>query len=443
MWKFSVPTGTRAVIFRNVAWSLVAKIVGLISALLVGIMVARYLGPEQYGLMNYVVSFVWLFLIIATFGFENIEIREEAKRNDERDKIIGTTFVMRLVLSVAAILMIWLAAYLNEADSYTISLIMIYSVYIIMTPFDVIRNYFTSQVQNEYIAKVGICRTVFSCLLKVLLLWLHASLTWFIVSLVVDAAVLAQGYCYVYRRKQGKMRAWKFDKGWAKYMLRQSFPLLFSGAAAIALLKLDQIMIGNMIDKTSVGYFSIASRFVEVLIYVPTVLIQTVCPLLVRLRKENMTEYVKKAQQFLNITVWLCVMMAVALSVSSYYLVILTFGMQYVNAVAVLHILAFKLIGVSLNNVSGQLLIIDGKQDLLMLRSLSGCVVCVALNYMIIPFYGITGVAFAAIITQLVAGFLIHSIVPPYRYVFKMQVKCLLLGWRDLSKLKSLLVYKK
>lgn len=443
MWKLSPPTGVRATIFRNVAWSLASKVVSLIGALLVGIMVARYLGPTQYGLMNYVVSFNCLFLIIATFGFENIEIREEAKHNDCRDKIIGTTFVMRVALSIVTILLIWLVAYINESDRYTFYLIMIYSAYVIMTPFDVIRNYFTSQVQNEYIAKVGIGRTVFSCLLKLLLLWLHASLTWFVVSLVVDAAVLAQGYCFVYHQKHGKMRSWTFDMRWAKYILRQSFPLLISGAAAMVFLWIDQIMIGNMIDKTSVGYFSVATKFVEILIYVPTVLIQTVCPLLVKLKKEDTAEYEKKAQLFLNITVWLCALMAIAVSLCSYYIVTLTFGMQYANAVAVLQILAFKIVGVALNNVSGQILIIDGKQDLFVLRSLSGCLACIALNYLVIPVYGITGVACVAIVTQLVAGFLIHSVIPQYRYVFKMQLNCVFTGWKDLSKFKSLVVHNK
>ena len=74
-------------IISNVFWALAGKFTGLASALLVGIFVARYLGPTQYGIMNYAVSFVTLFLVIATFGFENIEIREEAKANDQKDVI--------------------------------------------------------------------------------------------------------------------------------------------------------------------------------------------------------------------------------------------------------------------------------------------------------------------------------------------------------------------
>lgn len=426
-------------IISNVFWSLAGKLTGLVSALLVGIFVARYLGPTQYGVMNYAVSFVTLFLVIATFGFENIEIREEAKANDQKDTILGTVFVLRLLLSLVTIILISVVAYINEADTYTFGIIMVYAITVMLTPFEVIRNYFTSLVQNEYIVKVGIFRTVLSSVIKVVLLLVHASLVWFVISLVFDAFVLAQGYCYVYKKKIGSMRSWRFDKAWACYLLRQSFPLLLSGVAATIFLQIDQIMIGNMIDKTSVGYFSVASKFIEVLLYVPTILIQTVSPLLVKERKNNLESFREKAQMFMNITVWLCVVCAIFMALCSRYIVLWTFGMKYLASIVILQILSFKIVGVALNIVSGQLLIIEEKQKYFVLRSLSGCIVCVVLNLLVITRFGVGGVAAVAIATQLAAGFLIHLFIPTYRYMFFMQIRSLLVGWRDLYKIKMLL----
>lgn len=426
-------------IISNVFWALVGKLAGLVSALLVGVFVARYLGPTQYGVMNYAISFVTLFLVIATFGFENIEIREEAKANEQKDTILGTVFTLRLLLSLITIILISIVAYINESDLYTFGIIMVYAITVMLTPFDVIRNYFTSLVQNESIVKVGILRLVLSGIIKGVLLLVHASLIWFVISLVFDACVLAQGYCYVYKKKIGSMRSWQFDKSWACYLLRQSFPLLLSGLAATIFLQIDQIMIGNMIDKTSVGYFSVASKFVELLLYVPTILIQTVCPILVKERKNNMESYREKSQVFMNVTVWSCVLCAIFTSLCSRYIVLWTFGLKYAASIAILQILSFKIIGVALNIVSGQLLIVDEKQKYFVVRSLSGCIVCVVLNFLVISRYGVDGVAVVAIITQFIAGFLIHIFIPTYRYVFFMQIRCLLIGWKDLYKIKMLI----
>lgn len=285
---------TKKTIIRNIYWSLIGKVVNLLAALLVGIFVARYLGPKQYGLMNYVVSFVSLFLILATFGFDNIEIREEAKNTEEKDCIIGTTFLIRLILSIITITIISVAAYINETDCYTFILILVYSISVLITPFNVIRNHFTALVQNEYIVKVGIFSTLISCAIKVILLFHHASLIWFVISLVFDTFVLALGYCYTYNKKIGKIRNWKFQTKWAKLMLKQSFPLLLSGAAAMIFLQIDQVMIGNMIDKPTVGYFSVASKFVEVSIYLPTIIIQTISPVLIRIKKKTLPNTKKK-----------------------------------------------------------------------------------------------------------------------------------------------------
>ena len=426
-------------IASNVLWSLAGKTVSLISSLFVGILVARNLGPTQYGIMNYAISFVSLFLIIATFGFENIEIREEAKNNTQKDKILGTVFTLRLCLSVFTILLISIIAYLNETDIKTFGIIMIYALTVIFTPFDVIRNYFISIVQNEYIVKVGILRTILSATIKLFLLYFNANLVWFIGSLVFDAFILAQGYCYVYNKEGRIMRNWKFDKNWAIYLIRQSFPLLLSGAAATIFLQIDQIMIGNMIDKTSVGYFSVASKFIEILIYVPTILIQTVCPILVREKKRNYSEYIKKAQLFMNVTVWLCIICSIITSIGSNIIIQLTFGFKYADSIAILHILSFKIVGVALNILSGQLLIIEEKQKLFALRSVSGCITCIILNLLVIHRYGVIGVAWVAIITQLTAGYLIHAIIPTYKYMFFIQTKAILTGWKDLKKIKTLI----
>jgi len=426
--KHLSPTQQR--IFSNVSWSLAGKMVNLLSALLVGIFVARYLGPRQYGTMNYVVSFVSMFLIIATFGFENIEIREEARHNDQKNLILGTVFRLRLVLSAFTIALVALVAWLSGEDRSTFALIMLYALSVILSPFDVIRNYFTSIVQNEYVIKVGMLRSLLSCSVKLVLLLTHASLPWFVGSLVFDAAVLAQGYCYVYNKKVGSMRQWHYSREWACFLLRQSFPLLLSGAAATIFAQIDQVMLGHMVNKASVGYFAVATKFVEILVIIPTIIIQTVTPVLVRVKQTSVGAYRRKCMQFLDVTVWGCLLAGILMALCAYPLVYLAFGTAYLPAVVPLSIMSFKIVGVTLNMVSGQILIIDGRQKWFVLRALSGCVVCVLLNLWVIPRYGVVGVAAITIITQFVAGYLIHLFIPPYRYMFYMQSRSLLLGWR-------------
>ena len=97
-------------------------------------------------------------------------------------------------------------------------------------------------------------------------------------------------------------------------MLKQSFPLLLSGAAAYIFLRIDQVMIGKMISNASVGYFSVATKIVEILLFVPTIIIQTISPMLVKIKKKDEQQYKQRSQQVLNVTVWASIALSIITS---------------------------------------------------------------------------------------------------------------------------------
>lgn len=431
---------TKLKVFRNLYWAVVGKVVTLLGSLLVGIMVARYLGPEQYGLMNYVISYVALFQVLASFGLDNIEIREESKANDKKDIIIGTAFTLKCIFALVAMVVVMITALLFETDAFTKAMICMYSFSMLLNSFGVIRNHFTSLVWNEYVVKTEISRTIIGALIKVLLLLLHAPLFWFIAATLFDVLLVASGYCVAYSQKIGKISLWRFDGEWAKYLIKQSFPLLLTGAAVIIYQRIDQVMIGNMIDKASVGQFSVASKFVEILIFIPTIMSQTITPILVRIREKNQEEYEQKAQLFMNVTVWTCLLMAIFVSLLSYWLILLTFGKQYLAAVPILQVLAFKAASVALSSTAGQMIVMEKLQKYAVIRDSFGCIVCVGLNYLLLPRYGVIAAAIVAILSNIAAGYIADIFVPQYRHLFKWQTYALLLGWKDVIRIKRLLL---
>lgn len=429
---------TKQKVFSNLFWAVLGKIVNLLGSLLVGIIVARYLGPEKYGIMNYVISIVTIFQIFAIFGLDAIEIREEARKPDKRNVIIGTAFCIRILFAFLAIVAVAIYTLIFEDDIYISGLVLIYSISIILSTFNVARNHFTALVWNEYIVKTEISRTIVGLSIKVVLLMCKASLTWFVVSLVFDSVLLASGYVLSYMRKIDSIKHWTFNRDMAKYLISQSFPLLLSGAAIVIYQRVDQVMLGNMLNKSSVGMYSVAVRFVEVLIFIPTIISQTVSPLLVNYRQADNGTYKKNAGIFMNVTVWLCIVSALVLSFVSYPLVYYTFGVQYLPAVSVMAVMAFKVIGAALSQTSGQLIIIEEKQKWVSIRNIIGCVVCVVFNYIVIGRYGVIGAAYVSIITIVASGFIANLIIPQYRDIFRMQVLAIFVGWKDFINVKHL-----
>lgn len=419
-------------VISNIYWALAGKVVNLVSGLVVGIMVARFLGPEQFGLMNYVISFVFLFQTISVFGLDNIEVREESRADADRNVILGTAFGIRVVLSLVCMIAVVLTSWFIDANRYVTLLVAIYSLTVLFNSFSVIRNHFYALMQNKYVVMSEITRTVISMSFKVLLLVLEAPLIWFVIACMLDVIYVASGYCICYRRAVGSMRDWRFDLSTARFLIKESFPLLLSSAAVIVYQRIDQVMIKQLIDADSVGYFSVASRIVEILIYIPMILAQTIQPVLVQAREQSEESYRQKASVFMNISLWGSFVASAVVSVLAYWIIIILFGQRYLLAVPVLQIMAFKAVSVALSNTAGTMLVVEGLQRWAMLRDVLGCICCVALNYILLPAWGIVAAAVVAIASNVVAGYLADALIPAYRHLFLCQTKSLLLGWLDL-----------
>ena len=268
---------------------------------------------------------------------------------------------------------------------------------------------------------------------------LHLPLIWFIGALLFDSFLLATGYLYSYSKKINSVKEWRVDKGIAVYMMKQSFPLLLSGIAIIIYNRIDQLMIDSMIDHSHLGIYSVAVKFTEILVFIPTIISQTISPMLVEIRKQDQARYKQTSQLFISITIYICIALALCTSLLSYPIVYLTFGKTYIEAASVLSVLAFKVIGDGLSQTSGQLIIIEGLQKYAVVRNIMGCVACILLNFWLIGLYGIHGAAYTALVTIFISGMLANAFIPSYNPIFHQQIKAIFTGWREIIHIKRLL----
>ena len=424
-------------VITNIIWALLGKVATASGVFLVGILVARYLGPEKYGLMNYVISFVTLFTVVAEFGFGYIIVRELSKNPDKKNEIMGSSFLVKIAFSTLAYFLVLFVNYLFNSDSETFLMIALYGLYFFTTPFTVIRSYFTSIVQNKYIVKSEISRTCIGALIKVILLYFEFSIVYFVCAAAFDFALVAGGYVVLYKTNVGDLKDWKFSFSFAKFLCSESWPLALSASAIIFYHKIDQVMIKTMINDESAGYFACATSFLILVMFLPGILAQTITPLLVKLKKEKTSAYLEKRQIFVDIMVWGALIASIIITLCSYWIIKLSYGDSYVAAVPILQILTWKTIGNSLNEASRHLIIIEGRQKWVFIQDIFGCISCVLLNLIFIPFWGIAGSALVAVITTLITGFLSLAIIPPYRPIFKVELNAILWGWKDLIHIKK------
>lgn len=414
--------------FINTSWLFSEKILRMVVGLFVGIWVARYLGPEQFGLFSYAQSFVGLFLAFATLGLDGIVIRELVKDENRRDELLGTAFWLKLMGAFAVLLLLFSAVPFTSNEGETNLLIFIIASATIFQSFNVVDMYFQSKVLSKYVVYTNMVSLLFSSIIKIILILSEASLLAFAWVVLFDSFILSAGFVYyLFKHTDVDFRHLKFNAVTAKVLLKDSWPLILSSIVISVYMKIDQVMIKEMLDSEAVGHYAAAVRLSEAWYFIPMVISASLFPAIVKAKKVSEALYYARLQKLYDLMVWMALAIALPMTFMSDLLIELLYGIAYSEAAAVLMIHIWAGVFVFLGVASGKWFVAENLQLLSMWRTFFGILVNVLLNIFLIPQYGITGAAFATLISQVVAAYLFDVFYYKTRSMFYMKTKSLLL----------------
>ncbi len=416
--------------FNNTSWLLAERIIRMIVSVSVGIWIARYLGPEEFGLFSYVQSFVGLFTIVAALGLDEIVIRELVKDETKRDELIGTAFILKLIGAFFTLILLAIAISFTSNDTYTNTLVFIVASTTIFQSFSVIDFYFQSKVQSKFVVFTNFIILVLSSVIKIILILTEASLTSFAWVVLFDSIVLAIGYIYFYQKNHMSLKTWKFESNVAFMLLKDSWPLILSGIVVSIYLRIDQVMINEMLDSEAVGQYAAAVKLSVGWYFIPMVVASSLFPAIINAKKQNIDTYYIRLQKLYDLMVWIAIAIAIPMLFLSDWVVNLLYGEQYNQAGSVLIIHVWAGVFAFLGIVSSKWFVAENLQRYSFYRTLTGAIINVILNYILIPIYSIYGAAVATIISQIIASYLFNAFNKKLLITFKMQTNAILLPLR-------------
>jgi O-antigen/teichoic acid export membrane protein len=413
--------------FKNTSWLFTEKILRILISFVVTVLLVRYLGPEQFGLLSYAISFYGLFSAISILGLESISIRELVKYPGRRDNILGSAFLLRLIGGIATIILIALTLFISGEPADISILILIISTSAIFQSFSVIDYYFRAEVKAKYSVYVMMASVLFTSLLKILLIILEAPLIYFAIVFSVEFFATAAGFLLVYKHTNFKIINWKFHKETAVNLLKDSWPLILSGLVVAIYTKIDQVMIKNMLDSKELGYYAAAVRLSEAWYFIPVALTNSLFPAIVNAKKLSNKFYFNRIQKLYDILAWMAIIIAVPVSIFSRDIINIIFGNEFLSAAPVLTIYIWAGVAVFLGVASSQYLITENFTKLSFFRTLIGMVINVILNLVLIPKYGIIGAAYATLISYSAATFSLIFIKKTFHQIVMMLKSILLI----------------
>ena len=410
--------------FKNTSWLFGEKILRMIAGLFIGIWVARYLGPEQFGLFSYAQSFVGLFTVIATLGLDGIIVRELVKDESRRDELIGTAFWLKVMGAIGVLIIVAISVNFTSNDTYTNTLVFIIASATIFQSFNVVDMYFQSKVMSKYVVYANIISLFISSIVKIALILNDAPLVAFAWVVLFDSFISSLGFIYFYIKNNSDLRIkhLTFKSETAFSLLKDSWPLIFAGIAISINMRIDQVMLKEFLGSESVGYYAAAVKISEAAIMVPHLIARSIFPSFVKSCKDNYKLFTKKIEQGYKYLFYFTFFIAACIYLLADFIITSTFGSEFLDSVYILQISCFLILLSSIGAINGIYFKTLNKQNKLMNRQIIMMIFNIIFNYLLIPVYGPSGAMISVVISSFISFILYDLIDKDCREINKLKL---------------------
>ena len=305
------------------------KILRILAALTIGVWVTRYLGPEDFGILSYAQSFVGIFAALSSLGLQDILIRELIKSPENDNTLLGTSFLLQTIGSTLIMIVLLIAIWLNDNEPITNKIIIILGLITFIRSFGVIDSYFLSHVKGKYVVIPLLISLIISSLLKVYFILAEYSLIYFVYLLVFDMVIIVLLTVLIYTRLGESIINWSFSISYGKFLLRDAWPLILSGIVVSIYMKVDQIMIKEMIDNTSVGQYAAAVRLSEAWYFIPMITCTSLFPAILNAKNRDEELYHSRLQRLFDLMVLMAISIIIPVTLLSGWIVEILYGRAY------------------------------------------------------------------------------------------------------------------
>lgn len=397
----------------NAGWLFAGKMFRMGFSMIVGVWVARYLGVTQYGILSYGIAFAMLFRPVAMFQLEGICVREIVKSTQNAEVILGSAFVLTLITGfVSYAVVITAMMILRPGEPIYLAIVAIVGSGLVFFSLEVFDYWFQAQVKSKTAVISRTLVIVLIALSKIAGIVNHASLVYFAWINLAEIIFMGFAMAAAFNRSGIPLVKLRVNLSWMKLLIKDSWPLALSGVAATIYLRIDTIMIGEMLGPHDVGIYSAAVKLCEAWYFLPISIMTSLYPMVIRAIGKNPSDSDKKMQQIYNLMALLGYMAAVATTLLATPIVTLLFGPEYKQAADVLMINIWSAMFINIAMAKASWLKAMNYTKIHFAATVAGALVNVALNVVLIRKYGVIGAAWATIISYSIESYL-------FLFVFK------------------------
>ncbi|NJE77283.1 flippase [Thermococcus sp. ES12] len=404
---------------KNTLALMITSVVSKAFAFITLILLARYLGSENYGKLAFAMALTSFFTVIADFGLSSLIVREVAREKEKAGLYLGTFSVFKVLLAVVVFLALVLISHFGGYEYNTKFLILIFGIYTILLSYSTFFiSFFRAFERMEYETLIRSVEKILLLVLTVVLIYLNKQFMYFAVPYLISSAIAVILALFFVVNKVSKPR-FLSDKEFLVETMRESLPFALTSIFVIVYFKTDTVMLSFMVGDTAVGIYNAAHNLIDGLIFlIPYPLSMALYPIMSKYAI-NSIEKLRKVYIY-GFLASLLLGLAGVLFVLSFRekIILLVYGDEYIEAGKVLTVLVWTFLVICVSTISSTLLNAVNKQRIVTIGTAIGASLNVVFNYLLIPKYSYVGAAYATLITESVGfgiylGFIIKFLKNP------------------------------
>ena len=387
--------------FRNAGWIIGEQVFQMLVSLIVGVLSARYLGPSNYGLINYTGSFVTFVTSITTLGMDSVVIKKMIESPQREGEYLGSCMVYRLVAALVSsagiISVVWV---LNPGDTLMLTLVSLQSIQLFFRAISLLDAWFQRHLKSKYVSLAKMLACVIVSAYRICLLIFAKDIRWFALSNTLTAAVTAIVLIVAYARQRTQKLSFSFPA--ANDTLKDSYHFIISGLMTAIYGQMDRIMLGEMMSAESVGLYTTAATICTMWLFVPTAIIHSLQPGILECKKSgNESAYLHRLKRLYAIIIWLCIVVSLGVFVFGDLAVRILYGEAYAGAAGSLKILIWSETFAMIGSMRGVWILAEKKNKYVKHYLGMGAALNLLVNFLLIPRLGIAGASAATLATQI------------------------------------------
>ena len=410
---------------RNASWIIAGRVYHMVLAFVVGLLTARYLGPNNYGLINYAATYTSFFASFCTLGINSVIVKNFVDHPDEEGETVGSAIILRTISSVLSVVMMMCITFIADNGEKTTNIVVfLCGIGVIFQVMDTLDYWFQSRLESKYSAFATVISYTVVSIYKVWLLVTGKSVEWFAVSTSIDYLVVAIILIIVYKKRNGPRFSCSMRK--AKELFKSSYHFILAGLMVSIYGSTDKFMLKQLLNEAEVGYYSTAVSLCNTWVFLLTAIIDSLYPVILQ-SFNNKELFERKNKLLYSIFFYISVSVSILFSVLATPVVRILYGKAYIAAAAPLRIItwytAFSYLGVARN----AWIVSYNKQNYLKYLYIGAAITNVVLNVIMIPLWGASGAAFASLLTQISTILVFPALIKDLRPNVKLMVDAILL----------------